>query len=610
MARGNRSSDNGMRKPDMPKVKLSKENLKEALLIFNYLKPYRWTFITGLVFIALSGSTTMAFPYLLKKLIDSAHNISIGKSAIAPGTIALWMLGILTLQMTFSFMRVYLFTYVGEHALADMRKDVYKKMIMMPMNFFANRRVGELSSRISADLTQIQDAVTGMLAEILRGLLTLIIGIGLILYLSPQLTAVMLSVLPVIVVAGVIFGKTIRKLSRNTQDQLADSNIIVQETLQGISNVKSFTNEWYEAGRYTRSLQEVVKLAVSNGRFRGLFVSFMLLSIFGTIILVVWYGTTLMQAGSLTFGDLTAFVVYTAFVGGSMAGFADLYSSLQKTLGATQRVREILLDSNEPVAITDEPVEEKNKLHGAVTFNQVAFNYPSRTEVQVLKDVSISAAPGEQIAIVGPSGAGKSTIAALLLRFYQPDAGQLLFDGKPAGDIPLSQLRKQIALVPQDVLLFGGSIRENIAYGKPNATQTEIEDAARKANAHDFINSFPEGYDTIVGERGIKLSGGQRQRIAIARAILKDPVILVLDEATSSLDSASESLVQEALDNLMKNRTSFVIAHRLSTIRNADKIVVLDKGHVIETGTHQQLLAMDEGLYKSLNKLQLEWASE
>lgn len=606
MARG---SDNGMRKPDMPKVKLSKENLKEALLIFNYLKPYRWTFITGLVFIALSGSTTMAFPYLLKRLIDSAHDISIGKMAIAPGTIALWMLGILTLQMAFSFMRVYLFTYVGEHALADMRKDVYKKMIMMPMNFFANRRVGELSSRISADLTQIQDAVTGMLAEVLRGLLTLVIGIGLILYLSPKLTVVMLSVLPVIVVAGVIFGKSIRKLSRKTQDQLADSNIIVQETLQGISNVKSFTNEWYEAGRYTRSLQDVVKLAVSNGRFRGLFVSFMLLSIFGTIILVVWYGTTLMQANTLSFGDLTAFVVYTAFVGGSMAGFADLYSSLQKTLGATQRVREILRDTTEPVAITDEPVEEKNKLHGAVTFQQVAFSYPSRTEVQVLKEVSISAAPGEQIAIVGPSGAGKSTIAALLLRFYQPDAGKLLFDGKPAGDIPLSQLRKQMALVPQDVLLFGGTIRENIAYGKPNATQTEIEDAARKANAHDFIISFPEGYDTIVGERGIKLSGGQRQRIAIARAILKDPVILVLDEATSSLDSASESLVQEALDNLMKNRTSFVIAHRLSTIRNADKIVVLDKGHVIETGTHQQLLAMDEGLYKSLNKLQLEYTS-
>jgi ABC transporter fused permease/ATP-binding protein len=608
MARGNRQ-DNGVRKPDMPKAKLTKENLKEALAIFSYLKPYRWTFITGLLFIALSSGTTMAFPYFLKRLIDSAHSISIGKEAVAPGTIALWMLGILTLQMIFSFMRVYLFTYVGEYALADMRKEVYRKMIMMPMNFFAQRRVGELSSRISADLSQIQEAVTGMLAEILRGILTLIIGMILIFVLSPKLAGVMLSVVPVIVVVGVLFGKRIRKLARNTQDQLADSNTIVQETLQGISNVKSFTNEWYEIGRYTRSLQQAVKLAVSNGRFRGLFVSFILMSIFGTIILVVWYGTSLMHAGTLSFGDLTAFVVYTVFVGGSMAGFADLFSQFQKTLGATQRVREILRDDTEPVAITDEAVQEKNKLKGAVTFDRVAFSYPSRKEVHILKDVTITAAPGEQIAIVGPSGAGKSTIAALLLHFYQADEGQLLFDGIPANNIPLSQLRKQMALVPQDVMLFGGTIRENIEYGKPGATQPEIEEAARKANAHDFITSFPEGYDTVVGERGIKLSGGQRQRIAIARAILKDPVILVLDEATSSLDSASESLVQEALDNLMKNRTSFVIAHRLSTIRNADKIIVLDKGHVVESGTHQELLAREDGLYKSLNKLQIEWTS-
>jgi ABC-type multidrug transport system fused ATPase/permease subunit len=609
MARGNKQ-DNGIRKPDMPKARLTKENIKEAFLIFRYLKPYRWTFVTGLIFIALSSATTMAFPYFLKKLIDSAQTISLGKAAVSPGTIALWMLGILSLQMIFSFMRVYLFSYTGEYALADMRKDVYRKMIMMPMNFFSQRRVGELSSRISADLSQIQDAVTGMLAEILRGILTLIIGMVLIFVLSPSLATVMLSVVPVIVIIGVIFGKRIRKLSRNTQDQLADSNTIVQETLQGVSNVKSFTNEWYEIGRYTHSLQQAVKLAVSNGRFRGLFVSFILMSVFGTIILVVWYGTTLVHTGALTFGGLTAFVVYTAFVGGSMAGFADLFSQFQKTLGATQRVREILRDETEPVTITNEPVQEINKLHGAVTFDHVAFSYPSRKDLHILKEVTITAAPGEQIAIVGPSGAGKSTIAALLLQFYHPDGGQVLFDGKPAGKFPLSQLRKQMALVPQDVLLFGGTIKENIAYGKPNATQAEIEDAARKANAHDFIMSFPEAYETVVGERGVKLSGGQRQRIAIARAILKDPVILVLDEATSSLDSASESLVQEALENLMKNRTSFVIAHRLSTIRNADKIIVLDKGHVVESGTHQELIALEDGLYKSLNKLQLEWKSE
>ena len=609
MARRNNNS-NGKRGEELPKAKITRENLREALLIFNYVRPYRWTFMAGLLFIALSSASTMAFPYLLKKLIDSADAIRQGNIAIAPGTIALWMLGVLGIQVIFSYLRVYLFTYVGENALADMRKDVYRKMIMMPMNFFAQRRVGELSSRISADLSQIQDAVTSMLAQLLRGLLILIIGMVLILIMSPKLTAVMLSVVPVIVIAAVLFGKRIRSLARKAQDQLAESNTIVQETLQGISNVKSFTNEWFEMRRYTNSLWEVVKLAVRNGKYRGLFVSFMLFSIFGTIVLVVWYGATLMQAGSLSFGSLTAFVVYTAFVGGSMAGFADLYSQLQKTLGATQRVRELLREQTEAVTVQEEPVEEKYKLQGEVSLQHISFSYPSRKEIQVLKNISVTAAPGEQIAVVGPSGAGKTTIAALLLRFYLPDHGQLLFDGIPADRFPLSQLRKQMALVPQDVLLFGGTIRENISYGKPGASSQEIEEAARKANAHEFIMSFPEGYETIVGERGVKLSGGQRQRVAIARAILKDPVILVLDEATSSLDSASEVLVQEALENLMKNRTSFVIAHRLSTIRNADKIIVLDKGQVKETGTHQQLLLLEDGLYKNLNKLQLEWTEE
>lgn len=606
MARPNHNS-NGNTEEELPKVKISKESLKEGMLIFRYIKPYRGKFIGGLIFIALSSATTLTFPFFLKKLIDSAHGIGFTETFKAsPGIIALMMMGLLTVQMFISFMRVYLFTAVGENALADMRKDIYKKMIMMPMDFFAQRRVGELSSRISSDVSQIQDTVTLVIAELLRGVLTLIIGMVLIFFISPRLTLLMLSVIPVVVIIAVIFSKRIRKVSKNAQDKLADSGTIVQETLQGISNVKAFSNEWYEIGRYSTSINNVVKLAVKNGQFRGFFISFLLFSVFGAIVLVVWYGAGMMQRGLLSFGDLTAFVVYTAFVGGTMAGFADMYSQLQKTLGATQRVREILKENTEDVSVTEEQLNDKFKLQGSVSLTNIAFRYPSRKDIEVLKNVNITAERGEQVAIVGPSGAGKSTLVSILLRFYEPEKGELLFDGIPAKDIPLTQLRKQMALVPQDVLLFGGTIQENIAYGKPDATIEEIQAAAKKANAHDFIMRFPEGYQTVVGERGVKLSGGQRQRVAIARAILKDPVILILDEATSSLDSESESLVQDALNNLMKNRTSFVIAHRLSTIRNADKIVVLEHGVIKETGTHKELLAIENGLYKSLNTLQFE----
>ncbi len=575
------------------------------MVIFRYLRPYNRVFIPGLVFIGLSSGTTMAFPFLLKKLIDSAHGDLTGPFAFTPGTIALIMIAVLAVQMVFSFLRIYLFTYVGEHTVADMRTDIYRHMIIMPMDFFAQRRVGELSSRITADVSQIQDAVTSVFAEILRGILVLIIGMGMIMYINMKMTLLMLSVVPVIIVIALVFGKFIRKLSRQAQDQLAESGTIVQETLQGISNVKAFSNEWYEIKRYTKSINDVVKLAISNGRFRGIFVSFMLFSVFGAIVLVVWYGAGLMQQGHLSFGDLTAFVVYTAFVGGTMAGFAELYSQLQKTLGATQRVRELLKEPSENVEIAAVELQDEFRLHGNVSLENIGFSYPSRKEVEVIKDVTIQARSGQQIAIVGPSGAGKSTLASLLLRFYEPDKGRILFDGKEAGTIPLTQLRKQMALVPQDILLFGGTILENIAYGKPGASIKDVHAAARKANAHDFIMGFPEGYETVVGERGVKLSGGQRQRVAIARAILKDPVILLLDEATSSLDSESESLVQEALQNLMKNRTSFVIAHRLSTIRNADVIVVLEEGKVKESGTHQELITIEEGLYRNLNKLQL-----
>ena len=586
------------------KVKLSKENWQEAIAIFKYIHPFRNYFYMGLVFIVFSSFSTMAFPYLLKNLIDSSHEIINGKKAMSPSLIAIAMIVLLVAQMVFSFGRVYCFSYAGENALASLRKAVYNKMIQLPMDFFAQRRVGELSSRLSTDLSQIQDAMSIMLAEILRGVLTLLIGIGLILYISPQLTLVMLSVIPVIIIIAVIFGKKIRSLSKEAQDQLADSNIVVQETLQGISNVKAFSNEWFEINRYDKSLNKVVQLSIRNGKVRGFFISFLLFSLFGTIVFVVWFGVGLMQQGKLSFGDLTAFVVYTTFVGGSMAGFADLYSQLQKTLGSTQRVRELMKETTEAVSIENEIVQEKFKLHGQVEFNQVSFTYPSRIEFPVLKNIDIVANAGEQIAIVGPSGAGKSTIVSLLLQFYSPDKGTIQFDGRDATTFELSQLRKQMAFVPQDVLLFGGTIKENIAYGNPSATDAEIEEAAKKAFAHDFIDSFPEKYATIVGERGIKLSGGQRQRIAIARAILKNPVILILDEATSSLDAASELLVQNALTNLMKNRTSFVIAHRLATVRNADKIFVLDKGKIVESGTHNELINVEEGLYKSLSKLQ------
>lgn len=581
-------------------VKLSKENWKEAIGIFRFIKPYRGYFIMGLMMILFSSLTTLSFPFFLKKLIDSAQAIKDGKAAISPNTIALWMFGALILQMIFSYGRVYFFAYAGEHALADIRKEVYNRMVQLPMDFFAQRRVGELSSRISADLSQIQDAITVLLAEILRGALTLIVGIVLILYISQKLTLVMLSVIPVIIIIAVVFGRRIRKLSRAAQDQLADSNTIVQETLQGIANVKAFSNEWFEISRYSTSLNKVVELAVKNGINRGAFVSFLLFSLFGSIIFVVWFGLKMLDVS-----NLTAFVLYTSFVGGSMAGFADVYGQLQKTLGATQRVRELMREDIEIVNINREPLLPEFRLTGRVSFEHVRFAYPSRPEVTVLKDVSLESSPGQQIALVGPSGAGKSTIVSLLLGFYKADGGRILFDGKDASTIPLSQLRQQMAIVPQDVMLFGGTIRENIAYGRPDASDAEIEAAAAKANAHDFIRQFPEGYQTIVGERGIKLSGGQRQRIAIARAILKDPVILILDEATSSLDSASEALVQDALEKLMQNRTSFVIAHRLSTVRNADCIYVLDKGIVSEQGTHEKLIQVTDGLYKSLSKLQL-----
>jgi ABC-type multidrug transport system fused ATPase/permease subunit len=474
------------------------------------------------------------------------------------------------------------------------------------MHFFSEKRVGELSNRISSDLSQIQDAISFTLAEFLRGIFTLVIGLVFIFLISPKLAFVMLSVVPIIAVLAVLFGKRIRKMAKRAQDQLAESGTIVQETFQGITVVKAFTGELYEIGRYVKSIYAVVDTAISNARYRGAFVSFMIFSVFGTIAFVMWYGATLIQSDKLSIGSLTMFVIFSVFVGGTFAGFADMFSQLQKTLGATQSIREIMRGSGEPISLVPVVPDPAFMLKGNVRFENVAFSYPGRRDVPVLRDLSLETTNGQQLAIVGPSGAGKTTIASLLLKFYEPDNGRILFDERESKDFPLSQLRRQMAFVPQDVILFGGTIRENIAYGKPGATEEEIIQASVKANADEFVSRFPEKYNTIVGERGIKLSGGQRQRIAIARAILKDPAILILDEATSSLDSKSEQLVQEALENLMRGRTSFVIAHRLSTIRNADRIIVIDKGIVSESGTHSELMAHN-GLYRKLNDMQFDF---
>lgn len=606
MARNTLNSGN-KQEEDLPKAKINKENIRKISQLLAYLQPYRLKFIFGIVFLFLSSLTGLAFPSLLGAMIDAAQ----GKQKISfiPGeihTIGLICFAILFLQSFVSFFRIRFFVEVAEKALSDIRRDTYFRLITLPMNFFANRRVGELNSRISADLSQIQDTLTTTLAEMFRQIVLLIGGVTLLFVVSYQLTLLNLAILPILVISAVIFGRFIRKVSREAQDQLAESNTVVQETLQGIANVKAFVNEAYEANRYQKNLQNVVKIALKGASYRGAFASFIIFCLFGAIVAVIWYGSVLVSNGQLSVGNLTTFILYAIFVGAAMGSFPELYANVQKAVGASERVLEILNEPNESISINEHENSIEKTIKGDLSFKNVSFQYPSRPEMPVLQSVSFEAKSGERVAIVGPSGAGKSTLASLILRFYEAQEGTILFDGLSAEQFSLTDIRNQVAIVPQDVLLFGGSILENIAYGKLSASKEEIIQAAKRANAHEFISSFPEGYETLVGERGVKLSGGQRQRIAIARALLKDPAILILDEATSSLDSESERLVQEALEELMKNRTSIIIAHRLSTIREADRIVVIEKGRVVESGSHEELIKNKEGLYRYLSQLQFE----
>jgi ABC transporter fused permease/ATP-binding protein len=571
-------------------------DLKRAMRIFTYIRPFRLLFGVGFFFLLITMVASLAFPKLLSDLMNAGpENLKLRVGVLA---------GVLVLQAIAGFFRIMIFVNVTERSLAKIRQDVYAHLIRLNMRFFNEKRVGELNSRIASDTAQIQETLTSTLAEFLRQISMVVGGIIILAVTSVKLTLFIIAVIPTMMILALIFGRYIRKYSKQVQSEVAESNTIVEETLQAIQTVKAFANEFFEIARYTSKTNAVAKTAIKGGLYRGAFASFIILGIFGSIVAVIWFAVGMIHRGELGQESLSEFILYAVFIGGSIGGLATVYTNIQKAIGATEDLFSILDTEPEPIPAI-KPDSHLEGFKGEISFKDVEFSYPSRPDVEVLKGINLDIKAGEQVALVGSSGAGKSTMVNMVLRFYAPTKGTLSFDGKLASDYDLHALRNQMAVVPQDVVLFGGSIKDNIAYGKPNATDQEIEAAAKKANAHDFISNFPDGYNTQVGERGIQLSGGQRQRIAIARAVLKNPRILVLDEATSSLDSESEQLVQEALDQLMAGRTSIVIAHRLSTVRNADRILVMNQGRIVESGTHTELTNREDGVYRKLTELQL-----
>ena len=593
-----------MEKKVESRKKISRENLRDALGIFEFIRPYRVQFWVGMALLFLSSSVFMIFPWVVGVMLDVAQGRAVLGDLNLP-KIAFLLLGVLIAQGVISYARVQLFAQVSERGTADIRLALYQRLISLPVVFFEKSRVGELVSRLTTDLEKLYNTLYFILAEFVRQIILLIGGILFLAWQTPKLAGIMLAIIPIIVVGAMVFGWYVRRLSKQRQEILAETNTILDETLQSIHAVKAFANEMFEVGRFRQTNNRVVQVSLKYAGGRAVFSVFIITVLFGALFFVIWMGMRMVQQGEITAGQLISFVTFTAVIGGAIAGLGNFYSELVSAVGATERVREILRATPETEARSGVRLPA-GRLDGDIEFREVHFSYPTRPDIEVLKGVSMRIQAGQKVAVVGQSGAGKSTIMQLLLQFHQVSRGEIVISGQKIDDFELASYRSNFAIVPQEVILFGGTIRENILYGKPGADESEIIEAARKANAWNFIQSFPEGLETVVGERGIKLSGGQRQRIAIARAILRDPAILLLDEATSSLDAESEKQVQEALDNLMEGRTSIIVAHRLATIREADCIYVLDKGRIIEQGTHQELSGVENGLYSSLARLQFE----
>ena len=591
------------------KIKVTKESIKKAKGIFTYLRPYRIQFLIGWIFLALSTSAGLVFPFLMGQLLGSGsakpQNLEESVRLIDlnnVNTIAILLFILFGVQSLFSYFRVVIFTNVTENALRDVRKSAFNKLIFMPMDFFNQNKVGELTSRLSSDIVQIQDTLKTTISEFFRQIIMIVGGITFLFFLSWKLALIMLGTVPVMAIIAVFFGRFIRNLSKKAQDQAATSNSIIEEALSGISNVKSFTNEGFVLSKYMKAIEEIRTLNIKSGVWRGLFISFIIFCLFGAIVFIVWQGLLMTQGPNpqLSAQSFYSFIMFTIMMGASIGSLPDLYASIQKSIGATENLMNIINSPSEKETLkgTEQPL-----ITGEISFEHVEFSYPQRSDIKVLNNISFKANVNDTIALVGTSGSGKSTISSLLLNYYSISSGAIQFNGTPIEKIDTHYLRSKMAIVPQEVILFGGSIRENIAFGNTDADEAAIIEAAKQANAWEFISSFPEGLETEVGDRGIQLSGGQKQRIAIARAIIKNPSILILDEATSALDSESEKLVQDALDKLMVGRTSIVIAHRLSTIKNANQILVIQQGEIAEQGTHDELIALN-GQYSKLVELQ------